>query len=214
MDQREMDLIVDRIYQELKKMGLVEDPYEIPVELSNKHVHLTTEDIRKLFGKDTLTWKKDLSQPGQFAAAERVTLVGPKGRITNVAVLGPARSKTQVELSLTDANILGVKPPIRESGKLDGSADICIETEFGFVNARESTIIAQRHIHMLPEQARRFGVTNGEIVDVRVTGTRPLVFGDVIARVSDTSALAMHIDFDEGNAAGCGKDSKAEIIKK
>ncbi len=179
---------------------------EFIVETSARHVHLTKEDIKTLFGKEDLTFKKDLSQPGQFACEERVTLVGEKKgvptQIKNVIILGPARPASQVELSFTDARTLGVDAPVRESGDIAGTPGCKIVGPCGEVTLNEGVIIAKRHIHMTPADAEALGVSDKEIVSVSVdSADRKTVFGDVVVRVSDKFALAMHIDTDEANAA-------------
>lgn len=185
------------------------------VETSARHVHLSEKDIEILFGKGAaLTHKKDLSQPGQFACEERVTLVGPKKEIANVIVLGPARSATQVELSLTDARTLGVTPPVRESGDIAGTPGCKIVGPCGEIEIAEGVIAAKRHIHMTPEDAEAFGVADKDIVSVKISSAdRSLVFGDVVIRVSPKFALAMHIDTDESNAACAFGACYGEIVK-
>ncbi len=173
----------------------------IPIEASGKHVHLSKEHIVQLFGKDhEMKIKKELSQPGQYLYEERVRVIGPKGIIDNVAVLGPARDKTQVEVSLTDSKILGVNAPIRESGKLEGSPGIYISNKNNMVKIKEGVIVAKRHIHMNKEDAQKLKVKDKEIVKVKVLSKRPIIFEDVLVRVSESFNLSMHIDFDEGNA--------------
>ncbi|WP_066829058.1 phosphate propanoyltransferase [Collinsella ihumii] len=165
----------------------------IPVEISAKHVHLSQEHVEALFGPGyTLTPKRDLSQPGQFLCEERVTVIGPKGTFKNVAVLGPVRSRTQVELSATDARTLGVKAPLRLSGDLAGCPGVFIQAGDAMVRADESVMVAQNHIHMTPADAQRLGVHDGEVVSVRMDTERPLTFDHVLVRATDTSALAMH----------------------
>lgn len=185
------------------------------VETSARHVHLCEKDIEILFGKGaTLTHKKDLSQPGQFACEERVTLVGPKKEIANVIVLGPARGATQVELSLTDARTLGVTPPVRESGDIAGTPGCKIVGPCGEVEIAEGVIAAKRHIHMTPEDAEAFGVVDKDVVSVKVgSADRNLVFGEVVIRVNPNFALAMHIDTDESNAACAFGACHGEIVK-
>lgn len=185
------------------------------VETSARHVHVTKEDLATLFGEGyELTWKKDLSQPGQFACEERVTVVGPKKELKGVSILGPCRKATQVELSQTDARSIGVAAPVRESGDLAGSAPCKLIGPKGEVEISEGVIVAKRHIHATVAEAKELGVTNGEIVSVKLdTDGRSLVFGDVVVRVSDSYALAMHIDTDESNAAGCGREVYGEIVK-
>ncbi len=176
---------------------------KVLVETSARHVHLTEEDIEVLFGKGaTLTHKKDLSQPGQFACEERVTLVGPKKSIANVIILGPARSATQVEVSFTDARTLGLTPPVRESGDIAGTLGCKIVGPAGEIEITQGVIVAKRHIHMTPEDARSFGVEDKQIVKVQIKNDmRTTVYDDVVIRVSPKFKLAMHIDTDESNAA-------------
>lgn len=176
---------------------------KVLVETSARHVHLTEEDIEVLFGKGaTLTHKKDLSQPGQFACEERVTLVGPKKSIANVIILGPARSATQVEVSFTDARTLGLTPPVRESGDIAGTPGCKIVGPAGEIEITQGVIVAKRHIHMTPEDARSFGVEDKQIVKVQIKNDmRTTVYDDVVIRVSPKFKLAMHIDTDESNAA-------------
>ncbi len=181
---------------------------EVLVEISARHIHVTKEDLATLFGEGyKLTPKKDLSQPGQFACEERVTVVGPKKELAGVSILGPERKATQVELSATDARSIGIKAPIRESGDLAGSGACKIVGPKGEIEINEGVIVAKRHIHMTPEDAAEFGVSNGQIVNVEIpTAERSLTFGDVVVRVSPNYKLAMHIDTDESNAAaipGC-----------
>ena len=189
---------------------------KILVETSARHVHLTAEAVDILFGKGhELTNKKDLSQPGQFACEEKVTVIGPKGAL-KASILGPERPASQVELSLTDARTIGLAGvPVRESGDVAGSAGCILEGPCGKVEIKEGVIAAKRHIHMTKADAEVFGVKDKDIVEVRVEGSRPLTFGDVVARVSDSYALAMHIDTDEANAGGitCGA-VYGEIVKK
>lgn len=174
------------------------------VETSARHVHVTEEDIKVLFGEGaTLTKKKDLSQPGQFACEERVTLVGPKKSIPNVSILGPARSKTQVEVSFTDARTLGIDAPIRESGDVKGSGACKLIGPKGEVELSEGVIVAKRHLHILENEANELGVKNGDIIKVACGGEgRKLIFDDVVVRVNKDGATTMHIDTDESQAAG------------
>lgn len=185
------------------------------VETSARHVHLTESDIEALFGKGaTLTHKKDLSQPGQYACEERVTLRGPKGEMGKVIVLGPARKATQIELSATDARTLGVAGVVRESGDVAGTPGITLVGPAGEVEVKEGVIVAKRHIHATPEDAEKLGVKNGDSVWVKVeTNGRSIVFGDTVVRVSDKFSLAMHIDTDESNAGLCAGEVYGEIIK-
>ena len=185
------------------------------VETSARHVHLTEEHIKILFGEGaTLTVTKPLSQPGQFACEERVTLVGPKKSIPNVIILGPARSATQVEVSLTDARTLGVDAPVRESGDIAGSGACKIVGPCGEVEISEGVIAAKRHIHLTPADAEAFGVEDKQIVSVKISSAdRSTIFGDVVVRVSPKFAAAMHIDTDESNAACAFGKCYGEILK-
>ena len=173
----------------------------IPVEISAHHVHLAQADVEALFGPGhQLTPKSELSQPGQFACEEQVHLVGPKGRIAKVRVLGPTRKETQVEIAMTEQFKLGIQPPIRQSGDLTGTPGITLEGPYGSTTIERGVICAQRHIHMTPEDAMRFHVRDNYVVRVRIEGERQLIFGDVVVRVNPAFRLAMHIDTDEGNA--------------
>lgn len=173
----------------------------IPVEISAHHVHLSQADVEALFGPGhQLTPKSELSQPGQFACEEQVHLVGPKGRIAKVRVLGPTRKETQVEIAMTEQFKLGIQPPIRQSGDLAGTPGITLEGPYGSTSIERGVICAQRHIHMTPEDAMRFHVRDNYVVRVRIEGERQLIFGDVVVRVNPAFRLAMHIDTDEGNA--------------
>lgn len=185
------------------------------VEASARHVHLSTADVEKLFGKGAkLTKKRDLSQPGEFLSEQRVKLVTPKGEIKNVAVLGPERKATQVELSVTDTRSLGIKAPVNQSGNLNNAGDVMIFSDNAFIEAKQSVIVAQNHIHMTPADAEKFGVKDSEHVSVKVKTARPVTFDDVVIRVSPKFALAMHIDFDEANACCLDKDTKGYIVKR
>lgn len=188
----------------------------VPVGVSNRHIHLTKEDLYTLFGEGyELTPLKDLSQPGQYACKELLTLVGPSLRpIENVRVLGPLRSKSQVEISATDSYVLKVKPPVRESGNHEGSAPITIIGPKGVVCLKQGCIIANRHIHMSPADAERFGVKDGDTVTVDVPGARRTRWYDVQVRVSPDFRLEMHVDTDDANAAGIGNGFKVKIVKE
>ena len=189
---------------------------EFMVETSARHVHVTEETLEKLFGKGyQLTVKKELSQPGQYASNERVTVVGAKKEIPNVSILGPCRKFNQVELSATDARSAGIDAPIRESGDIAGSGPCKLVGPAGEVELSEGAIVAKRHIHMTEADAGEYGVKNGDIVDVLLDAGngRKTVFGDTVIRVSDKFSLAMHIDTDESNAAACGRDMKGTIVR-
>ncbi|MBB6715846.1 ethanolamine utilization phosphate acetyltransferase EutD [Clostridium gasigenes] len=208
MEDKLIDALVEQVLGKLKEEVFIE------VEASGRHVHLSRECIDILFGEGyQLTKIKELSQPGQFACKERVTLIGPKGSMANVVVLGPERKDTQVEISATDALILGLKVPVRESGDVKGSSGILIVGEKSAVKLEEGTIIAKRHIHLTPKDAKKFNVTNKEIVKVQVLGSRKLIFDDVVIRVSEHFNSNMHIDYDESNACGFKKGVVARIIK-
>ncbi len=185
----------------------------VMVETSAHHVHLSDGDLEKLFGKGAvLTNKKDLSQPGQFACAEKVEVVGPKGSMS-MSILGPTRKETQVEISLTDARKLGVTVPIRESGDLEGTPGCVLRGPAGEITIERGVIAAKRHIHFNPDEAGKAGVTDKQIVSVKVDyNGRALIFGDVVCRVSSQYALAMHVDTDESNAAGLPGTVDGEII--
>ena len=185
------------------------------VETSARHVHLTQEHLEALFGKGaTLTHKKDLSQPGQFACEERVTIVGPKRELAGVSILGPVRPATQVELSATDARSIGVDAPIRESGDIAGSGACKIVGPKGEIEISEGVIVAKRHIHLTPADAEELGVKDKEIVWVKLdTDGRKAIFGDVVDRVSEKFARAMHIDTDESNAVSAPRSLEGEIVK-
>lgn len=188
---------------------------EFLVEISARHVHVCKETLETLFGAGyELTPKKDLSQPGQFACEERVTVVGPKKEIAGVSILGPCRPEDQVELSATDARSIGVKAPIRESGDVAGSGACKLVGPCGEVELSQGVIVAKRHIHMTPEDAAELGVKDTQIVNVKVTTDgRSLVYGDTIVRVSPKYALAMHVDTDEANAAAIPGSCMATIVE-
>ena len=187
----------------------------IPVGVSNRHIHLTKEDLETLFGKGyELTPMKDLSQPGQYACKELLTIIGPSLRpIENVRVLGPLRKATQVEISRTDSFVLKVKPPVRESGDIKGSAPITIVGPKGVVSIKEGCIIANRHIHMSLDEAKRYNLKDGDYVNVQVDGVRRTRFYDVQVRANEAFRLEMHIDTDDANAAGIGNGTKVLIVK-
>lgn len=188
--------------------------YMVPVGVSNRHVHVTQETLEILFGEGAkLTKKSDVKQPGQFAANECVTIVGPKGEFSKVRILGPVRPYNQVEISKTDCFKLGVKPDVKMSGDLNGTPGITIVGPAGQVELNEGCIVALRHIHMLPEQAKALDLHDGEIVDVETFGSRSGIFGNVVMRVTNASALEMHIDTDEANALGI-KNNDMVLIRK
>lgn len=188
----------------------------IPVGVSNRHIHLTRQDVETLFGKGyRLTPLKDLSQPGQYACKEQLTIVGPSLRpIEKVRVLGPERKASQVEISRTDAYLLKVRPPVRESGKIAGSAPITIIGPKGVVTLSEGCMIANRHIHMSPEDGARFGLKDNDYVTVDAFGERRTRFFDVQVRVDPNFRLEMHLDTDDANAAGLANGAKVAIVKE
>ena len=188
--------------------------YEVKIGLSNKHLHLQKEHIEILFGKGhELTPTKPLVQPGQFACEEKVDIVGPKKTLKGIRVLGPARAETQVELAMTDARTIGVKAPVRESGKLEGTPGCKIVGPCGEVEIDHGVIVALRHVHLSPAQAKEAGVKDKDIVSIRIEGERGLVFNNVLVRSGDAHEREVHLDTDEGNAAGCGPDAVCTIIK-
>jgi len=217
----EIEAIVKKIVSEMdggsqNASSPAKTGYEIPVGISNRHIHLTQEHLEILFGKGyTLTHLKDLSQPGQYACKETLTIVGPSMRsIEGVRVLGPLRRASQVEISVTDSYVLKVKPPVRESGKLQGSAPITIIGPKGIVQLSEGCIIANRHIHMSPDDAAHFGVKDGDYIDVdATTGTKRTRWFDVQVRVHKDFRLEMHVDTDDANAVGFKNGSTVVPVK-
>lgn len=189
---------------------------QVLVEISARHVHVSQADLETLFGKGyELTVKKMLSQPGQFACEERVRVVGSKGEFPAVSILGPVRPATQVEISLTDARSIGVNAPVRESGDVAGSGACKLVGPAGEIDLTEGVMAAKRHIHATTKDAEEMGLENGQIVSVEIptSNGRNLTFGDVVVRVSDSYALAMHIDTDEANAAGMAPNTMGTVIK-
>ncbi len=186
--------------------------YQVPAGISNKHIHLSRKDMDVLFGEGTeLTKKSDLKQPGQFAAAEQVTIEGPKGS-AKLRVLGPFRKETQVELAMTDCRTLGVNASIRQSGDLEGTPGIKIIGPAGTVEIEKGVIVALRHVHLSAAQAAEAGVVDQQIVSVKIGGERGLVFDNVVVRCGDAHTAEFHVDTDEGNAAKLGNNDMVEII--
>lgn len=183
----------------------------VPLEASGRHVHLTREQARTLFGHD-LTEDRPLSQPGQYLSKERVTVTGPKGEFRNVAVLGPARKEAQVEISLTDAKTLGIHPPVRASGDVQNSPGCRLSGPFGSVELSQGVIAALRHIHLTPEDGKRFGVRDKQVVRLQAFTDRPVIFEDVLVRLSPDYAAAAHLDYDEANACGFRKGDLGRIL--
>ena len=202
-----MEQLIEQVMDTMTKAGLVQ------VEVSARHVHLTDQDVEVLFGKGAvLHEKRPLSQKGQYLSEERVTLIGPKGKKERVAVLGPVRSATQVELSVSDCVSLGVKAPLRESGDVEGSGPITIEGPAGSISITQGTIVAHNHIHVPTDVARMLDLKDKEHVSVKILSERPVTFEDVIIRVSDAFTFRMHIDFDEANAASVSGFTLGKII--
>ncbi len=187
----------------------------IPIEVSARHVHLSQDAVNALFGKNyVLNVRKNLSQPGQYACEERVDIIGPKETLKNVAVLGPVRNKTQVEISITDSLKIGIKCKIRESGDLSETSGCVLKGPCGEYKLKEGLIVAKRHIHMTPQDAEKIGVVNGQIANVKINSQeRSLIYNDVVIRVSDKFLLAMHIDTDEANALNYSPGLVGEVIR-
>ncbi len=183
----------------------------IDLEASGRHVHVTREQAQTLFGH-SLTPKRPLSQPGQFLANERVTVIGPKGQFHNVAVLGPERKDAQVEISLTDGKTLGITPPIRQSGDVKNSPGATLVGEKGQITLTQGVIAAQRHIHITPADAEKFGVKDGQTVTLQTYTARPVQFQDTVVRVSDKFATTVHLDYDEANACGFQPGDLGRIV--
>src|SRR5699024_3074735 len=208
LDQNIMDTIKKAIKKAMIEEGFVE------LEASGRHVHLSREAIDYLFGEgNKLTKYRELSQPGQYACKERITIAGPKGELENVIILGPERKASQVEVSSTDAVVLGEDIPVRESGDIKGTPGITLINNDRKLKLNEGLIVAKRHIHVSPEDAEKLNVRNKEVVQVKVFGERSLIFDDVIIRISPNYRTSMHIDFDEANARSCKKRGLAKIIK-
>ena len=208
MNENEIRSIVEKV---LSQVGESKKP--VPIEASARHVHLSKEAVELLFGKGaTLTKKRDLSQPGEFLSEQRLKLDTAKGALVTVAVLGPERKAVQVALSMTDCRSLGIKAPINLSGDLSGAGDVLLVSPTACLNAKGSVIVAQNHIHMTPADAAYYGVSDGQSVKVSANTSRPVTFDNVIIRVSEKFALAMHIDFDEANACCLGKADTGTIV--
>ena len=212
-----IEAIMKKIVSEMDAPAVASDDLTIPVGISNRHIHLSREDLDTLFGAGyELTPIKDLSQPGQYACKELLTIIGPSMRpIENVRVLGPIRKESQVEISVTDSFVLKVKPPVRESGSLAGSAPVTIIGPKGIVTLKQGCIIANRHIHMSPADGARFGVKDGDYITVDAfSGTKRTRWFDVQVRVSDKFRLEMHVDTDDANAVGFKNGSTVTMVKE
>lgn len=203
-----IDTLINSIVEEIKSK------LSVMVEASGRHVHLSQQDADTLFGKGyEFKIKKELSQPGQYAYEERVDITGPKGTIKNVAILGPCRKSTQVEVSLTDARQLGINAPVRLSGDIANTPGCTITNGNSSINVPEGVIVARRHIHVTPQDARKFGIKDNDILKIKVFAKRPLIFDDICARISKDFATAVHIDYDEANACGFTADTVGIIVK-
>lgn len=215
MNENEIKQIVAKVLENYKSTAAGCSDSVVPAEASARHVHLTKEAVEALFGKGAvLTKKRDLSQPGQFLSEQRLKIVTAKGEFVNVAVLGPERSAVQVELSMTDCRTLGITAPVNLSGDLNGAGSVCLISDKGVLNAEGSVIVAQNHIHMTPDDAKRLDVSDSQSVSVKMNTQRPVTFENVIVRVSPQFSLAMHLDFDEANACCLGKDSTGTIVRR
>ena len=201
MENQELGALVDGVLRRIF----------VELEASGRHVHVTKDQALTLFGHP-LTPKRPLSQPGQFRANERVTVVGPKGEFQNVAVLGPERKEAQVEVSLTDARTLGIDAPVRLSGSVENSPGATLMTDRGRVQLRQGVIAAKRHIHLTPEDAARFGVKDQQVVKLQTYTARPVLFEEVAVRVSPKFASYVHLDYDEANACGFQKGDLGRIL--
>ena len=201
MDERGMDALV----------GAVVERLFVPVEASGRHVHVTAEQANRLFGHD-LTPERPLSQPGQYLAKERVTVIGPKGTFQNVAVLGPARKEAQVEISLTDGKTLGIAPPVKLSGDVTDSPGCVLEGACDKVTLERGVIAARRHIHLAPEDGKMLGIRDGQVVKLQVFSARPVIFEDVAVRIHRDFHRAAHLDYDEANACGFSKGDLGRIL--
>ena len=191
-----------------------ETELRVPVGISNRHVHLSQKDLETLFGEGyQLTPIKDLSQPGQFAADEVVSVIGPKGQIDKVRILGPVRKYTQVEVSRTDSFCLGISPPVRDSGDLTDSPGVIVVGPKGRVELKEGAVCAQRHLHLHTSEAEKMGLKDKEYICVRASGNRSLVFENVLVRVNEQYAMDLHLDTDEANAAGLRNGDMVTIVK-
>lgn len=206
------DIDINKIVEEVVKKLNDNDSFE--VEASGRHVHLSREAVDFLFGENyKLTYVKELSQPNQFACKERISIVGEKGRFDSVVILAPERPACQVEISLTDALKLGIDAPVKESGDIAKTPAITLQNGDKVLELKEGVIVAKRHIHITEQDATRFNVVNGEMVKVRVNTSRPIIFEDVVVRVSDKFSTSMHIDYDEANACGLKKGDRGTIIR-
>ncbi len=204
--------IVGEVTRRLRQQSQLSNRDDIPIELSARHAHISEKDYYELF-KDPPRQLRELSQPGQYLLDKRLRLIGPKGVIDHIAILGPFRTETQIELSITDSRMLGINAPVRHSGDLQGTPGGVISSSEGIIALERGFIVAGRHIHMHPDDAARFGVKDMDLVCVQTESHRPVIFRDVLIRVHRDFCLSMHIDFDEGNASGCTSETRCTIIK-
>lgn len=213
MENELIEVITELVLKELNKDLYNNIPY-IPVSVSARHIHLEKKHLEVIFGKNyELSKLKDISQPGQYASNEQVSLQGPKGVIKNVRILGPLRASSQVEISLTDARTLGLQPPLRASGDIKGSAPISLIGPRGVVNLHEGCIIAERHVHMTPQDAQALRLVDNQLISVEVKGPRGGVMSGVRVRAGENSLLDMHIDTDDANAFGIKGDELLKIVE-
>lgn len=209
-----LKLLMEAIQASVSSTEKREDSNEIPVGVSNRHLHISQADMDCLFGEGyQMTKMKDLSQPGQYACKETLTICGPKGAIEKVRILGPVRSKTQVEVLAGDSFKLGIVSPIKLSGDLYGTPGITLVGPKGSVQIKEGVVVAQRHIHMSCEDAQRLGVSDGQVVSVEVVGDRGGIYNNVAIRANDTSVLECHVDTEEANAMNINSSTKIKIVK-
>ncbi len=203
----------EAVVEILSRLEETEANGTIPIGISNRHIHLNQADLELLFGKEhPLTVLKELSQPGQFAARETVCIAGPKGCFSNVRVLGPVRQESQIEISRHDAMALGIQPPVRVSGDLTGGASLCVSGLKGMLVMPGKVIVAKRHLHMTPADAKRFQVSDGQLVALEAGGEKQCVFRQVVVRVSEQAALELHLDVDEANAADLKNGMTARLL--
>ena len=215
VDTKQIEEIIMDVLKKQTDNIKTNEKADIPIGISNRHIHLSRSDLDICFGESyELTPIKDLTQPGQYACKETMTICGPKGAIEKVRVLGPVREKTQVEILAKDNFTLGINAPLRISGDISSSEGLTLIGPKGSVQLKEGTIIAKRHIHMTKDDAKKHGVDDGQIVSIQIAGERGGIYDNVIIRSNDNSATECHLDMEEANAFGITGDSKLRIIKK